>query len=152
MKFLRWLNILFVLTFLSACGTSVPPALSSPASATLQPPIVTIWPAGTPDTTNPDATLTAYLDAFKANDYNTMYSLLSKVSQDAITLEDFAKRNRNALNEMSAGSFDYEILSSLKDNNGYSSQVSYRVIYHTVLVGDIQRDMVAPLTLENNIW
>ncbi len=42
-----------------------------------------------------------------------MYGLLSKVSQDAITLEDFAKRNKDALNEMSAGSFDYEVLSSL---------------------------------------
>jgi hypothetical protein len=62
---------------------------------------------------DPTAPLTAYLEAYKADDYNTMYDQVSKVTQDAVTLEDFARRNRDALNEMSAGSFDYEVLSSL---------------------------------------
>jgi penicillin-binding protein 2 len=97
-----------------------------------------------------DAALQAYLDAFKADDYNTMHSLLSKVSQDANPLEDFAKRNRDALNVMSAGSFDYEVLSSLV--NPYSAEVAYRVTYHTALVGDLQRDMVARFSLENGAW
>jgi hypothetical protein len=44
-----------------------------------------------------DEALKAYLDAFKADDYNAMYAKLSKVSQDAITLEDFAFRNRDAI-------------------------------------------------------
>jgi penicillin-binding protein 2 len=97
-----------------------------------------------------DAALTAYLDAFKADDYNTMHSLLSQVSQDANPLENFAVRNRDALNVMSAGSFDYEILSSLV--SPYSAEVAYRVTYHTALVGDIQRDMVARFSLENGEW
>jgi penicillin-binding protein 2 len=150
MKFLRWLNILVILTILSACN---PGAVNGPGNPTntLQPPIVTIRPSGDPvATTKPDSTLTSYLDAFKAEDYNTMYGLLSKVSQDALPLEDFAVRNRDALNAMSAGSFDYEVLSSLL--NDYSAEVSYRVTYHTVLVGDIQRDMVARFTLENEAW
>jgi len=144
MKFLRWLNIIVILTFLSACSsTGFGPVF--PTDTALPQPIVTIVPA--PDVA---AVLTAYLDAFKADNYNTMYGLLSKVSQDAITLEDFAKRNKDALNEMSAGSFDYEVLSSLV--NTFSSEVSYRVTYHTALVGDIQRDMVARFTLENDAW
>ncbi|HSB03137.1 MAG TPA: penicillin-binding transpeptidase domain-containing protein [Anaerolineales bacterium] len=151
MKFLRWLNILAVLTLLSACSSGAPTAASSPTDVSLPPPYVTVVSQANPST-NPESALTAYLDAFKAGDYNTMYSLLSKVSQDAHTLEDFAKRNRNALNEMSASSFDYKVLSSLTDDNAYSSQVSYSVTYHTVLVGDIQRDMVAPFTLENSAW
>ncbi len=145
MKFLRWFNIIVVLTFLSACSSGGLPVPGVPTETSLPPPIVTIIPGG-----NPDATLTKYLDAFKADDYNTMYSLLSKVSQDAVTLEDFAKRNRDALNEMSAGSFDYEVLSVLP--NAYSSEVSYRVTYHTALVEDIQRDMVARFALEYNEW
>ncbi|HEX2998453.1 MAG TPA: penicillin-binding transpeptidase domain-containing protein, partial [Anaerolineales bacterium] len=147
----RWLNIVAILTLLSACtaGTGAPQGVPT---ASLQPPIVTVYsssnaPAATDTAEN---VLKAYLDAFKADDYNTMYSLISKVSQDATPLEDFAKRNRDALNEMSAGSFDYEILSSL--DSDYSSQVSYRVTYHTALVGDIQRDIVANLSLENNTW
>ena len=144
MKFLWWLHAIVILTFLTSCGGGGGISIF-PTETSLPQPIVTV--VGAPDA---DAALSAYLDAFKADDYNTMYGLISKVSQDTITLEDFARRNRDALNEMSAGSFDYEILSSLV--SPYSSEVAYRVTYHTALVGDIQREMIARFTLENNAW
>ena len=145
MKFLRWLNILIILVFLNACsgtGIKVP---GIPTETSLPQPIFNVTAAP-----SVDAALRAYLDALKADDYNTMYSLLSKVSQDANPLENFAVRNRDALNIMSAGSLDYEILSSLV--NPYSAEVAYRINYHTALVGDIQRDMVARFSLENGEW
>ena len=145
MKFLRWINILLIPAFLSACGDAGINVPGFPTETPLPPPIVTVVSAE-----QPDVKLMAYLDAFKADDYNTMYSLLSRVSQDAITLEDFAVRNRNALNEMSAGAFDYEVLSSLV--NPYSAEIAFRVTYHTALVGDIERDIVARFTLDNNEW
>jgi penicillin-binding protein 2 len=148
MKFLRWLNIIFFLIFLSACSSSEGGGIAVPFLSTdtpLPPPPVTIQSAP-----SADAALTAYLDAFKADDYNTMYSMLSKVSRDSITLEDFALRNRDSLNTMSAGSFDYQVLSSLI--NPYSSDVSFHVTYHTALVGEIDRDMVAKFTLEDGVW
>ncbi|MGB8980594.1 MAG: penicillin-binding transpeptidase domain-containing protein [Anaerolineales bacterium] len=144
MKFLHWLNIIVIVTFLGACGTTNVTPIPS-ATPALPPPIVTIVAGG-----DPDAALTRYLDAYKADDYNAMYGMLSKVSQDAFTLEDFALKNRDALNTMSAGSFDYEVLSFLR--NDYTSEVSYRVTYHTALVGEIQRDMIARFALENNEW
>src|SRR5215208_5624241 len=145
MKVPRWFNILVLLTFLSACSPTGIEVPGFPTETSLPPPPVTIVSA--PDAS---AAVSAYLDAFKADNYNSMYSLLSKVSQDTFTLEDFAKRNREALNEMSASSFDYEVLSSLV--NTHSSEVSYRVTYHTALVGDVERDMVARFALENNEW
>jgi len=147
MKFLRWLNLLAIFFYLAACSSGGGLGNSpSPTQTPLPPPPVTIIPA--PD---PSLTLKAYLDAFKADDYNTMYGTLSKVAQDTIKLEDFAKRNRDALNEMSAGSFDYEVTSSLVQNP-YSAEIAYKVTYHTALVGDIQRDMIAKLVLENEQW
>ena len=145
MKFLRWFNVIVILTFISACGPGSPISNAPPTETSLPQPEVTIIPA-------PDAgvALTAYFDAFKAEDYNLMYSLLSKATQDTNTLEDFARRNRDALNIMSAGSFDYQILSTLV--NPYSAEVSFSITYHTALVGDIQRDMVARLALEDNQW
>jgi cell division protein FtsI/penicillin-binding protein 2 len=145
MKFLRWLNIIVILIFLSGCGPTGIGSSIFPTETPLPPPAVTVESAP-----SPDPALTAYLDAFQADDYNAMYALLSKVTQDAITLEDFARRNRDALNTMSAGSFDYQVLSSLV--NPYSSEISYTVIYHTALVGDVQRDIVARFALENNEW
>jgi len=143
MKFLRWLNFIAVFFFLTSCGSGGVAAF--PTATSLPPPIVTV--ASAPD---PTLTLTAYLDAFKADDYNAMYAALSKVTQDSITLEDFAKRNRDSLNEMSAGSFDYEVTSSLV--NPYSSEIAYKVTYHTALVGELQRDIIAKLILEGDQW
>lgn len=146
MKFFHWLNIILILTLLGACSSPGGIGVSIfPTDTPLPPPVVTVESAP-----SADAALKAYLDAFKADDYNAMYALLSKVSQDSITLEDFALRNRDALNTMSAGSFDYQVLSSLV--NPYSSEISYSVTYHTALVGDLQRDMVARFALENNEW
>ncbi len=149
MKFFRWLNIIMLLAFvLSACssggGVITLPGAATATSSLPQPP-VTVIPAP-----SADAAMRAYLDAFKKEDYNSMYSMLTKAAQDSIKLEDFAKKNRDALNTMSASSFDYEILSSLV--NPYTSEVSYHVNYHTSLVGDIQRDIVARFALENGEW
>ena len=145
MKLFRLINfILLTVLVLTACGTNGIPGISSTETA-LPPPAVTINSA--PDA---GAALGAYLDAYKADDYNAMYAMLSKVTTDALPLDQFAKRNRDALNEMSAGSFDYEILSALV--NPLSAEVSYRVTYRTVLAGDIQRDMIARFTLEDGQW
>jgi penicillin-binding protein 2 len=146
MKFFRLLNLFVTMAFLSACGTGGSGFLPSGATEVPLPqPPVTIIPA--PD---PIPVITAYLDSYKADDYNTMYGLLSQAAQGAIALEDFARRNRDALNNMSAGSFDYEILSSLV--NPYSAEIAYHVTYHTALVGEIERDIVARLALENTEW
>ena len=148
MKFLRWLNLIAIMTFLSACSSGSGGNTFLPIGATATPlptPIINITPA--PD---PSAALTAYLDAYKADDYNTMYSLISKAAQATISLDDFAKNNSDALNQMSAASFDYEVMSSLV--NPYSAEVAYNVTYHTALVGDIQRDIIARFTLESGEW
>ena len=146
MKFFRWLNLAVIMTFLSACGSGGNGLLPIGSTDTpLPPPLVTILPAE-----DPNLVMSAYLDAFKADDYNTMYNLISKVAQDTIPLEDFARRNRDALNEMSASSFDYELLSSLV--NPYSAEIAYKVTYRTTLIGDIQRDIIARFVLENGIW
>jgi penicillin-binding protein 2 len=107
---------------------------------------VKITPA--PDAQEP---VRAYLEAFKAENYDTMYAMLNQASRDRITAEDFAAFHREALNTMSAGSFEYETLSTLV-NDPYSAQVSYRITYNTALVGDISREMVARAQMEDGGW
>jgi len=149
MKALRWINLIIILTLLSACSISsegigfssifsTPTPLPKPQATIISP----------PDAEEP---IRAYLDAFKVEDYARMYEMLTQASRDGITLEDFAKRHSDALNRMSAGSFDYEILSALV-NSPYVSQVAFRITYHTALVGDISRDMVAHLSIEDDQW
>jgi len=149
MKPLRWINLILIFSLLSACslsseGIGFSSIFSTPTP--LPPPDVKITPA--PDAEEP---IRSYLDAFKAEDYAAMYGMLTQVSRDAITAEDFAARHVEVLNVMSVGSFDYEILSALV-NNPYTAQVAFRLIYHTALVGDISRDMVARFSLEGGQW
>lgn len=91
-----------------------------------------------------------YLDHWKAEEYPAMYAMLTTVSQDAINEADFTTRYRNVANEAALSGWDYEILSSLK--NPESGQVGYKVILHSVLVGDIDRNTVMNLVLENGQW
>ena len=149
MKLYRLLSVTLIISFLlGACGTKGngdPLSELFPTSTPLPTPHVGVTPA--PDAR---AAVSAYFDALKSGYYAGMYGMLTKISQQAITQDDFSKRYNDALNNMSAGSFDYEILSSLL--SPYKAQVGYRVIYHTALVGDIQRDIVMDLANENNQW
>lgn len=143
MKILRWTNLLLIATLLSACSGGVP-FLATPTS--FPTPAVRITPA--PDAQAP---MEAYLQAYQAEDYEAMYALLAQASREAVPLEDFAARHREALNTMSAGSLDYEILSALV-GSPYLAQVSFRIVYRTALVGDLSRDMVARFGLEDGAW
>ncbi len=79
-----------------------------------------------------------------------MYAMLTRLSQDAISEADFTSRYQRVANEAALSSWDYEILSSLK--NPESGQVGYKVILHSVLVGDIERDTAMNMNFENGEW
>jgi penicillin-binding protein 2 len=92
----------------------------------------------------------AFLDYWKAEDYASMYGMLTNLSQEAITAEDFEARYRDVAANGALEGIDYEILSEL--TNPTIAQVNYRVTLHSVLVGDIARDSGMDLSLEANGW
>ena len=148
MKKLRWLIFAIVLVLVSGCsiGNGDGPGFSLfPTPTPLPPPQVGI-------TSAPDATpaINAFLEALKNEDYAAMYALLSKVSQESITQEDFATRYREALNTMSAVSLDYEVFDAT--TNPSAAQIPFQITYHSTLAGDIARDFSARLNLEDGQW
>jgi penicillin-binding protein 2 len=148
MKALRWLQLIIAMFVLAACstksggGTGV--SLFGP-SATLPPP-----PVGVTHAPDAQKAMQGFLEALKKNDFTTMYGLLSKVTQDALAPDAFAAKYNDALNTMGASKLDYQVLSQLLSPS--AAQVGFRIIYHTALVGDIQRDMVARFNLEQGQW
>lgn len=146
---IRLLILVLSAFILFGCSQSTPlaqtPAVNASATATLPGPQVET-------TTVPDPREVAqvYLDHWKAEEYPAMYTMLTTISQDAISEADFTARYQNVANEAALSSWDYEILSSLK--NPESGQVGYNVILHSVLVGDIDRNTVMNLVLENGEW
>lgn len=145
MKAYRWFSLVAILLMLTACSSGNPIFGAAEPTSTLPSPHVTI-------TSAPDArtAMNIFLDAFKVEDYATMYGMLSKISKDAITEEDFVAKYKDALNAMSLSSMDVELLSTL--TNPSSAQSAFSVTYHTVLAGDLQRDIVTNLTLEDGEW
>ncbi len=92
----------------------------------------------------------AYLELWKAEDYAGMYGMLSQLTKDAVTMEDFEKSHRNTAVKLTMQGMDYAVLSKMV--NPTSAQVSYRIRYTTALMGEIARDTLMNLTLENGAW
>ena len=91
-----------------------------------------------------------FLTNWQAEDYNKMFAALTRVSQDAVQIGDFTKRYQDISANLSLQKLDYTVLSSL--TNPKSAQVAYRITFHTALFGDLVREMLMNLELENGIW
>ncbi|MDR3576649.1 MAG: penicillin-binding transpeptidase domain-containing protein [Anaerolineaceae bacterium] len=147
MKSRYWILILlFALTACTANRSTPTPAEST--SSAKPPPHVGITPA--PASPNAQGTAEAFLHAWQAENYTAMYADLTKVSQDAIDQNTFTQTYQDSADNLTLQKMDTEVLSSL--TNPQSAQVAYRVIFHTALLGDLQRDMVMNLSVENGTW
>ena len=144
----RFIVLLILLMLLIGCGrSSITPTLT--ASPT---PTDALQPASIQTTSVPDPTITAraYLDAWKAEDYAAMYAMLTPISKDAITEEDFTKFYRNVAAEAALSGWEYEITQNIIHPR--SAQVAYNVVLHSTLVGDLQRETQMNLSLEAGQW
>ncbi|MBU2609632.1 MAG: hypothetical protein KJ606_01610 [Chloroflexi bacterium] len=142
MKLLRWLNLILVISLLAACarggvGNGDSSSIPTPQIVTTRMPSV-------------EAAMRAYLDAQMSEDFAAMYPMLDQATQDSLSQEDFTQRYKNALTAMSVNEMEYSILSTL--TNPGNAQAAYRVIYHSSLYGDIQREMTAHFSLEAGAW
>src|SRR5512136_2898463 len=133
---IRLLVIIPVMMILIACSKIQLPTLI-PTQTTLPTSTLPTPQVSTTNVPDPREVAQSYLDHWKVEEYSAMYALLTKVSQDAISEDAFTTRYKGVANEAALSSWDYEILSSLK--NPDSGQVGYNVILHSILVGDIER-------------
>lgn len=137
--------ILVSLVGCSQAANEIPTPILSPTPSSGQ---VTVNTTSVPDA---KSAARAYLDAWSADDYSTMYSMLTSISRDAISAEDFEKFYRTVASEAALSKVDNEVLSALV-LNPTSAQVSYRTVLHSELVGDLTREIVMNLSLENGQW
>ncbi len=129
-------------------GCSSPPTTRPPDYPTIRPPD---HPTNTPlPPPSPDATAAAYLSAWGAGDYATMYARLSPDSQAAIDAESFAQRYQNALATATVLTVTTRLQSALQE--GDRAYVSYRLALDTALVGTLITDTVMSLSLREEQW
>jgi penicillin-binding protein 2 len=140
MRKTTWLNILLLLMMLAACSP-----LNGIIQKTNPPPQVDTTPAP-----RVESAMQGFMDAWMVEDFAAMYPKLTQASRDTIPLEDFTTRVKNALNAMNVASMEYNITSIL--TNPLTAQVAFHITYHSSLLGDIQREPLAQLSLENGEW
>lgn len=142
------LAFLLFLTLATGCGESgATVEITSQPTTSPTLPLPEVKFTQVPD---PQVTALAYLHAWESENYPSMYTLLTSISQDALTEEQFTTFYRDTAAEAALKNVEAHILSSLTKIR--TAQVSYRVIMHSVLVGDIERDAMMNLSFENNQW
>lgn len=104
----------------------------------------------TTSTPSGEATTRAYLDAWDAEDYPAMYSMLDQESQAAISEVDFIEFHNKFANEMALSGVDYSILSAT--TKPASAQVAYEIRYQSVLIGDLSKNIVMRMRLDGDQW
>jgi penicillin-binding protein 2 len=109
-------------------------------------------PSGTSASTAADAQTAAvnFIEAWKKEDYASMYNLITQVSRDAVTLEDFEKKYTDAAQNLGFNQLDGSILSVLPGDQ--VTQIGIRVTFKTSVFGALTRDIVMNLTREENLW
>lgn len=147
MKRFKLISSLLVFAILSACVTQSPvsPESTQPAAGGLPTPVVRVTSA--PD---PEIAVQTFLDAWQAADYAAMYALTTAQSQQNINEEDFVKRYRDVTNEMALKELNYAIHSSTRNTS--DAQLNVGLTYISNVVGELKRDIVFGVALENGGW
>ena len=148
--------MLILICMLTSCSL-IEKFQPTPDPAELYTPTPTATPTPLPDpkvmvTEVPDPTITAnaFLQAWKEERYYDMYDMLARVTVDSVTVDYFRTRYNDAAVAMTLRDLTYEITSSLTGPG--SSQVAFHVNYDTVLAGNLGRDNLMDLVLENGTW
>ena len=146
MKFFYSVILSILIISLAACNGG-----SSPATPTVEV-TLTLSQPGVNSTQAPDVNkiVRKFLDAWENEDYPSMYGMLTALSKDAITEEQFVEIYQEVAGEAALSSLDTQILSALTQTR--SAQASYLVTMQSALVGEIQRDTLMNLNLEDGEW
>ncbi|HKY84118.1 MAG TPA: penicillin-binding transpeptidase domain-containing protein [Anaerolineales bacterium] len=132
------LSLTLLALTMAACGRS---------EATGELPTPAVTSVAAPDSEQAAA---EFLDAWKAQDYRAMYDMLSPLTQDAVSLDDFETRYADVRRSAAVSGIDYEIVSSLV--NPQAAQVRYRLNLHSAVFGDIVRETYMDLTRAEDDW
>lgn len=147
----KWARLVRLSIILLSFTVSVT-ACNSPTKIVAPTTTVTLPPPDARVTRAPSAQLAAqaYLDSWEKTDYESMYGQLTAESQGSITPEKFAEKYSNVMNEATIIGLDYQITST--PTNPDSAEIGYKLTMHTAIFGDIQRDSLIRLRLQQGEW
>jgi len=140
---------LVILAALLLANCRPAPTIQPTAQPSDQP---TFQPTGSPTSIppSPKAAAAAFLEAWEADDYATMYAHLSPSSRSAIDTDSFAQRYQNALNNATVLTVTTRLRACLQE--GERAYASFQLSLNTALVGALITDTVMSLSLQEGRW
>jgi len=120
------------------------PRTPAPTEALPTPVITTV---AAPD---PEIATRRFLDAWVSEDYGAMYAMLTPLSQDAMSLDEFTQAYQEVVRTAAIDGVGYLIVSSLMSPQ--AAQVRYQVTLNSAVVGRITREAVADLKRVDDEW
>ncbi len=137
LKPLIW--ILILLTLMGACSPTVVQTTESAFNT-----------GDVDDALSAQSVAEVYLSAWQAEDYSTMYTLISSLSQDALSLDAFESIYRDSASSLTLQTLEFKLLSAMAENR--YAEVMYWVAFNTQVVGQLTREMVMSLVWEDGDW
>lgn len=101
---------------------------------------------------DPDDAARQFLGAWEAGDYGRMYALLSPLTRDGLSQEQFTQRYADVMRSGAFSSVQAEIVSSLI-LSAKRAEVRYRVTLESAVVGELVRETRIDLTRDaGEVW
>jgi len=94
-------------------------------------------PKPTPDVTSPEFTAREYLTAWRADDFDKMYDMLSFDTQANLTREAFEGRYQGVLEEATVYEFEANVVAAQRFD-ARNGAAEFDLLYRTRLAGDLQ--------------
>lgn len=92
----------------------------------------------------------AFLKAWNAGDYNTMYAHLAPIRQATTPADQFISRYKTTLSDAGVKSVQATIISAREE--GTEAEVKFSTVFETNLVGTVQQDNSMSLHFEDGRW
>lgn len=144
--FVRIFWAVMVLSILTGC-TQAPTVTPTPlpSTPTLPDPGFRVTPA-------PDAQSAArqFIEAWQADDYAAMYARLDTASRQAVTEEDFTRLYQETAQNATLEGIDFDLSPATMHPN--AAQINTHLTLHSIMVGDIVRDVPMSLVREEGEW
>ena len=114
------------------------------------PPLPTALPIPTATPTSAAGAGLTFFEAWKAGNYEGMYSMLSDRSRSLMDQEVFIGRYREVIDQARILSVAYQPISAFQEGN--SAEIGVKLSLETAIVGTLVREQKLPMIYENGRW
>ncbi|HHU62734.1 MAG TPA: hypothetical protein GXZ32_00745 [Clostridiales bacterium] len=93
-----------------------------------------------------------FLDHMVAQQYETMYDMLTQTSKESISKQDFIDRYSNILNGIGTGKIQYTLLTDQKEEYQDYEVIPYKIVITTNTVGDLEFRNTITVAEQEDEW